>query len=392
MMQSDKKKKLLRLASKAVKIGSDLAEVAVHLKSTTGPLALATVGARIINSYREATEESVGEFFIKWQKLYDFGGFNEWLFAYVASQVKMEEEEASSERRGSVMTAEIHGMPFGWIKHDTWIEGPWIPGERDQDDALTAVRRLIWGGLGKSIMMQPKLLGGNEFLPDLLHDTLPSRTGEEIYAKLKKFIDKGHHRSVLLYGESGTGKSHLMRYVAKLAGGYSLRVSAKDFESVRGVSSAIRVLRPSAILIDDFERQEKPQAILGQAEEIKAHARLLMVSVNNFRKLDSAMLRVGRFDELIEVEQLEDEIFEKLIGDASPQVKTRLKQLPVAYVDEWHRIRDVLGDEEAVSELDRLEKQRQIVLKQAEKERNGDGDSPEEDEGTCCKGEEVIAI
>jgi SpoVK/Ycf46/Vps4 family AAA+-type ATPase len=152
-----------------------------------------------------------------------------------------------------------------------------------------------------------------------------------------------------------------MRRIAALAGGLVLRVSNQNVEDCGDIGKVLRVLHPSAILMDDLDRTEHPGNILGVIEDMRSCS-LVLCSVNDLTKLDPAVLRAGRFDEIIEITKLDEGVLVGLLGtDLPPEISDRLRALPVAYIHEFHRRRDVLGVEQAIREVEELVSRTELV-------------------------------
>jgi hypothetical protein len=77
-----------------------------------------------------------------------------------------------------------------------------------------------------------------------------------------------------------------------------------------------------------------------------------------------AALRPGRFDEVVKVDRLDARLLRSLVGD-DEELAERVRDLPVAYVAELVKRRDVLGRDRALAELDELCARRAMVEKEA---------------------------
>lgn len=344
-------KDLRKLSEKATHVISNVADVVVHLKTPT-VVGLALVAARALNSYREVTNVETEEFFRDWTFL-DVSPLDEVAYA-IAHRKKLIVTEESVKDKGKIVTATIMGSKMGWIVYDGWKYGPWVPLGTDVEQVRNALAAMVWEDVGNAATIEVDAMGKLQVVPDPLTDVLPSKTAEDLYLQLKRFTDKGYERAVLLYGEAGTGKSQIMRYVANRFGGLTLRLKAKELGNVRKLPAVLKILKPSALLIDDMDRSPST-AIMDEFEAIKASTQIFMVSVNDITKLDPATLRVGRFDVRMELTKLDDEVIEKLLSGVSPAAATRLRNLPVAYIGEFLKIRDVAETEdEIMSEIDAL--------------------------------------
>lgn len=350
-------KKITRYSEKVVKVGSDMAEVIVHIQKPS-LVGVAAVAARALNTINELAEAKSSTYFRDWSHM--SVGFSRFLFEVTRTQRMVQMLEGQSNKAGKIWIGSVHGSDVGWVEWDGWVEGPWCRKGKNEE-TVRMLGRLVWEVLGPAVKVEPSLTG-DTLASDSLTGTLPSKMGDDIYERAQKFIEAGYTRSVLLYGESGTGKSHIMRYVAKRAGGLTLRVKARQLSSLRDVAHAIKLLVPSAVIIDDLDRLREPEAILSEIEEIKGNAKLFLCSVNRLKKLDPAVLRANRFDEFVEVDKLGDEVLDGLIGpDVPDEIATKLRELPVCWVDEFHRQRTVLGMEEAIDEVTKLAERAELI-------------------------------
>jgi len=352
--QGDWKRLVRHYGEKAVKVGSDLAEIVVHLPAKPGPLGLVVAGSRVLNTLREIKDEKRPETFFgkEWEHMRNVGSFSNFLLSLSLSGGFAKEEQEASSENGQVVTAEIRGFRYGWIKYESWTAGPWMPKGTDETDALHNLGRLVWELLGSNLKVINKPLAGTVIVQDTVKDTLASANAERLFERLDLFNKAGFTRSALLIGEPGTGKSNIMRYVCKLSGGLSLRFPAREIGEMTDVTTPLLMLCPDAVLIDDLDRTENPEAILTQVEDIRDSTKIFIVSVNDVSGLDPAVLRTGRFDEYVEVDQLDESIRRALIGDdLSDAIVEALMQLPIAAIDDFKKRRIVLGVEQAIEEV-----------------------------------------
>lgn len=358
---SDWKLKLSKYRRDAVRVMSEAAEVAVLARGSPGVLGAVAIGAKVINAFNEVTHQKAGDYFRRGWEYHDFE-FCSQLLNLAKLTGEMEEIETHYEKNtGTVWLGNIHGIKCGWIDHDNWCQGIWTHSNRQETRA--ALGRLVWETMGRSVKLEASL-AGDMLAIDSLTSARSSERGDDLHAKLKQYNDAGYTRSALLVGVPGVGKSHLMRYVSKLAGGYSLRIRCAALENLSGITRAIDLLRPSAVLIDDLDQLEHPGKILSEIEEIKHNAKIFMCSVNDLTKLDPAVLRVGRFDEKITLTKLDDGVVSTLIGDDVPkEIEDQLRELPIAWVDEFHVCRKVEGNKAALEKVKEMAGRHNEIIK-----------------------------
>jgi len=169
-----------------------------------------------------------------------------------------------------------------------------------------------------------------------------------------------------------------MRYASQKLGGFSMRLLPEVIERIPNVRAIIDLLHPSAVIVDDLDRMEHPERILSQIEEVRHHAKVLMVSVNKVKKLDAALIRPGRFDGYEHIEKLDEEVVDRLIGEDVPEaVAAKLRELPIAYIDAFKVRREVKGLESALASVEDLVSRRELVLEMMKEE-----DKKSDDEGS----------
>lgn len=129
---------------------------------------------------------------------------------------------------------------------------------------------------------------------------------EEMLSQIKKFKEKGCQRSYILYGYPGTGKTTFALQLSQRISGKIIKLDSQIFEKM-GQSSArilIENLDCDFIVVDDIDRIQYTGLanFLYTLEAIKdfKNKPTLLATVNNIEDLNSAIIRPGRFDEIIE--------------------------------------------------------------------------------------------
>lgn len=133
---------------------------------------------------------------------------------------------------------------------------------------------------------------------------------ETFSRRLTVFRENKIQRSYLLIGRAGTGKSTFCLEVAKhLQGKKVMKISAELFASFnkKDLDFIFQYLRPEFVVIDDFDRvysdySPKSQDILYFFESLKNPENkhiTLFCTVNSMVKMGEAIIRPGRFDEIM---------------------------------------------------------------------------------------------
>lgn len=362
-------KKWKRNLRHALEILSDVSEFVIQLREKPRVIDYASIALRTTNSIFEHTEKLRKRPFKSWTMI-DLWAYKD--FLYKIAKQKYDTDIIYEHNEGvKDVVIEINGVKFGWEDHgpESKVNGPFVEQNVERTKWMQAMGDMVWEYLDSNSCEITKMKGIIEddwgdggitvFKVDHQDNIHESQVAYNILNRSKAFLEKGYNRSIMLYGKPGTGKSSAMRFVAKQFGKYSLRINvgSLNYLSFDDMLLAIELLRPATLMIDDFDRAINPSKLLTELEEFNNNVQLLMVSVNHIENLDDAVIRPGRFDDTIEVNMLDDKIVNQLIGANIPRnIKERLKKLPIAYIVEFHKRKEVLGLEQALEEVVDLEK------------------------------------
>lgn len=366
--------KALDKASTVMKIGSEAADVLVHLQSPT-TIGMTAVGLRVVDSVRKARakskireREQTPRFGEGWRRLYTMD-FTEQLYgALTEKYVIKKDDEALYDNEIDVECDAIYGMieaeefNFGCcIDEDGEIEEMWVEEKHDEKKVMEFLGRQLWENLKTNKVILTTYEDSPYIIPEPNVEIFPSKLGDEILERVDKFRKKGFSRSIFLIGEPGVGKSCLMRYAGSKVGGFSLRIKMGDLQHFdsRVVEDTVRLLRPDCILIDDFDRfaassDTDSGYLLDTLEEMNKNVKLLMVSANYSEDITPALLRPGRFDEIIQVKTVDEAVIDKMLGDCPTNIKDKIKKMPISHIQEFAKRIEVLGYDEAFKELQAL--------------------------------------
>ncbi|NBW09555.1 MAG: AAA family ATPase [Caulobacteraceae bacterium] len=191
--------------------------------------------------------------------------------------------------------------------------------------------------------------------PDDAFKSMPSKRSTEYSAYLKRCIDAGVSRSVLLYGPPGTGKSTMARTIVNALGMRSFRIRVEDIGHIdtSSVFEAINIFEPDAIILDDFDRSSDQTSLLETLEFFQNHVKLVIATVNNKSRLDDAILRPGRFDELLQIKQMDDDVVKAVLGDNAESFEI-VKDWPIAFIQEYVKRRRFMDEAEAQESVKEL--------------------------------------
>ncbi len=365
------RRRLTDIVRRGVKVAGEAASVAVQLRADSGLLGVVSVVAKVGSTLLEQAES---EPFAGWSPVGGISQLGEFCLGLAKRSGLL--AEIPMQRKGSrAMAGSINGVRIGWSQWDRWVDGPYLaPGHAD-GDAEAALRVLIWASIGRAIRYMPadpsKPFSQPMIHVDGLDETRASRTAVELWELLQVFIEAGERQSLLLVGEPNTGKSNIVRHIAELAGGYTLRLGARDVSDARSIGSLCHFLRPDALIIDDLDRAQEPGAVLDKLDEMLRHCRLVLITANRMetpdnaaspiKGLDPAVVR--RVDHLRIIYKLDDEVLDGLLAGVPAEAADRLRKLPIGYIDKFRTRVRVLGMERAVAEIGELEQQRDLVLR-----------------------------
>lgn len=238
-----------------------------------------------------------------------------------------------------------------------------VPNNPDasEQEMSAMIGREIWKSIGTRLEVvtsdsyrEDSTRGG--FRVANMDDAIPSEQGDEVHSDIQKFLTRGYRRSIVLYGEPGTGKSCMVKYILSKMSATTLFMEQTQVSSLgyHNLAMIMDMLDPEVLVIDDFDRIPFLSSFLGSIDKIRQRTKLLIVTMNHMDQLDPAVIRAGRFSELIEVHKVLS--VEDLLPELDKELHDELREWPVSFLDELRDRIDVLGKEEALSSnrMDRL--------------------------------------
>lgn len=152
---------------------------------------------------------------------------------------------------------------------------------------------------------------------------------------IQKFRKEGTPRSIMLVGEPGTGKSSFAIAIAQKISNRIIKIDptmAHRFTTTE-FDFLIDNLKPDVIIFDDFDRaamMHDSHSLLFLLENLKNRfpKTVVFATVNYFDKLDKALVRPGRFDEIIWFDMPSKNIRSEIL-------KNYLKDNGIAYDDSF---------------------------------------------------------
>lgn len=251
--------------------------------------------------------------------------------------------------------------------------------EEQSKKVLQSFGRIIWETCGSRVSLSGTSTEGDyRLLPWKAPEEFKSSSQTlELKNRIKKFLQSGASRSVLLYGEPGVGKSCMAQTIVGSLGGLTLFIEAVEVDELDSdtLKTCLDMLCPDGVIIDDLDRIPDSSYLLSLIDRVRGSTKVFIVTANNIKKFDAAMKRTGRFDEVVEVirsvsprdilsPELPEEVFEEI------------EDWPISFVQELNLRLNVLGEECLEEELDSL---RTRVLENSVVKKDDEDEEDEDD-------------
>ncbi len=286
----------------------------------------------------------------------------------------------TAEENSFIRLIDLEGSKVGWTYHSklNTVDHVYVETDRLQQ-ARDIIKRLLWEQFkGQPLVMRHNrkmIIGTDEpriiFEVDDAFHPLPSAKATEYAAYLKRCLDADVPRSVMLYGPPGTGKSTMARTLVENLGLRSFRIRVEDVSGLENSTlfEAITIFQPDAVILDDFDRAQSQAALLETLEFFQRHVKLVVATVNDKNNLDEALLRPGRFDELVLVDRMDEAVIKHMLGEYADGYED-VKAWPIAFIQEYKRRRRFMDTAEAASSMAELAKR----VKRLDRYRDDEGD------------------
>lgn len=287
-------------------------------------------------------------------------------------------EFQSSDDNERLVVVELTSGRIGWCRgadiDDHEVQSCEIYITKSRSEAvIEEVAELIWSRLGNAPVQVSRESSKRDIgrktgfvvHPDKFDTILTSDMSGKYADYARRCIVAGVNRAFLFYGPPGTGKSCMLRAIAKDLELKSMRFNIDDLEVIDAIalSCLLDVFKPDIILIDDIDRCCRPDILFDLLERLKLSVKLLMATANRRNRLDQALLRPGRFDELVPIMKLDDNVTRHVLGDLCASDFDVVKDWPIAYIAEWKLRRQFMSTEEAKSSMEELQKRIDRMMK-----------------------------
>lgn len=247
----------------------------------------------------------------------------------------------------------------GWQKDRNEVSSLAVE-EGSYSEFLSYLRDRIWTQYDKYIVMDcPVVLDRAKIVlsSEEFYNYIVTDKAIEVTDYLFKFLNKKINRAILFYGPPGTGKSNLTRSIAAKLDKNALKITSnflRQFSSSY-LRNILEILNAEVIIFEDLDHiaiSDNSQ-ILYLFEYLAKSGKIVLASVNRIHGINPALLRPGRFDELIELNKLEDKIILDIVG-GDTEIFNLVKNFPVAYIIEVMNRIEVLGREHAIKSIEEL--------------------------------------
>jgi len=188
--------------------------------------------------------------------------------------------------------------------------------------------------------------------PNISQDVAGERT-KQFIAELTAYRKAGISRSYLFEGPPGSGKSTMIRHMAR-----ALNTSVLVVPSSLSLNSRhLDLVEVGVIILDDIDRADErayPRLIL-LLEDFAARGIIVLASANHLGGIPDACMRPGRFDEIETVEGADPAVIAEVLKDY-PELIPLAQGFTLAFISDMQKKARVLGVPAVISSLNNYRK------------------------------------
>jgi hypothetical protein len=174
----------------------------------------------------------------------------------------------------------------------------------------------------------------NLILSKFTLNPVSSPRADDLIEEIQKCLDNNFHRSILLHGLPGTGKTTLAHTVIDHFGFRTLKIHPNDSIKLPYFMELIKLLKIEALILDDFDQIEMNDKLLEFLQVVNKDMKLVFGIANMLDGFDPAVLRPERFDEIKKIEELEESTLIELLGELREEYFDKVRGWPIAYIKE----------------------------------------------------------
>lgn len=215
----------------------------------------------------------------------------------------------------------------------------WCDAEFDFERVLS----FVWNAFENRIHVDQDKQGTFEYVK--IPDNNDPYCGTAAIAKFAEFIAQhktycldGVPRTYLFYGKPGSGKSVFAERLS-LTGGRTIRLASSSMATAefRQLSFVFDGLKPDFLIVDDIDRNASGSSVSTLLNTFEMFKRkypnmTMILTVNDVSKLDAALLRPGRIDEIVEFEPPDERARQEIIKGYLEQLRVDVKNKDLARV------------------------------------------------------------
>ena len=231
----------------------------------------------------------------------------------VQASMKSRVIPVASSESVSAFVGEIEGIRFGWIFYEDEADKLYV--EKSAEDKYTKVLEKIFWEAHPSNHAVLGVQGENDpnskiYIKedDKGVDFTPTPLAKACADDIRDYLKHGICRSILFYGPPGTGKSNLVKNICFELGLRTIRINNISQLSTDTVSEIIKIFNPNAVVLEDIDKVPSHDLtqLLDKFENFGKQHILCFATANKLAKLDNAIIRPERFDQLKKVFNLEN--------------------------------------------------------------------------------------